>query len=174
MNNNDIMEELSKSYLEVIANNNGYFNSASRDYGTDMTIRKATICPTRRRYLTTGKCIDIQIKAVSESYVTHFNDSSKEFIKYSLEVKNYNDLVDRVKENGAFIPLILAVFVMPTDRIDWIHVNPEELIVRKCAFWFKVPLDADYSKNTSNITIEIPKANKITVNFFEEQFLIFE
>lgn len=113
MKETDIMEEISKSYLEVIANRNGYFNSIHRDYGTDLTIRKARLCPTRKRYLTTGKAIDIQVKAVTEPYIRDYSDTTKNQIKYDLEVKNYNDLVDRANENGSVIPLLLAVFVMP-------------------------------------------------------------
>ncbi|WP_405247707.1 hypothetical protein [Cellulophaga sp. Asnod2-G02] len=69
MTDNDIMEEISKGYLELLASSCGYFNATSRDYGNDLNIRKAKICPTRKRYLTTGKSIDIQVKAVSEIFV---------------------------------------------------------------------------------------------------------
>lgn len=165
-----IMEELSKSYLETIANRSGYFNSVSRDYGTDLTIRKANLCPTRKRYLTSGKAIDIQIKAVSEKYARHYDDTSKGFIKYDLEVKNYNDLIERAAENGAIIPLILAVFVMPSNKDEWVELLPEQLILKKCAFWYKIPDNKILSKNKDTVTIEIPKTNRISLNFYSEQF----
>jgi len=169
-----IMEELSKSYLETIANRAGYTNSVSRDYGHDLTIRKANLCPTRKRYLTSGKAIDIQIKAVSERYVRHYDDNTKTFIKYDLEVKNYNDLIERAAENGAIIPLILAVFIMPENKNEWVELLPEQLILKKCAFWYKIPNDRTLSNNESTVTIEIPKTNKISLDFYREQFSILD
>lgn len=164
------MEEISKSFLETIANRQGYFNSSSRDYGTDLTIRKANLCPTRRRYLTTGKAIDIQIKAVSQRYVRYYEDSSKSYIKYDLEVKNYNDLIERANENGAFIPLVLAVFVMPENNDEWLSLNEEELTLRKCAFFYQIPTDAIPTDNSHTIAIEIPKVNKIGLDFYTNIF----
>jgi hypothetical protein len=174
MTDNVIMEELSKSYMETIANNSGYFNCISRDYGTDLTIRKANLCPIRKRYLTSGKAIDIQIKAVSEKYVRHYDDSSKDFIKYDLESKNYNDLITRANENGIIIPLILAVFIMPENKDNWVTLHLEELILKKCAFWYKVLPKGSFVKNSSTVTIEIPKTNRITLNFYNEQFSILD
>lgn len=165
------MEEISKSYLEIIANKSGYFNSIHRDYGTDLTIRKAKLCPVRRRYLTTGKAIDIQVKAVTEIYARHYDDTTKNFIKYDLELKNYNDLVDRANENGSVIPLLLAIFIMPSDKLQWIDLKQEELVLRKCAFWYKIPVNSVHSTNSTSVTIEIPKANKISLEFYDEQFL---
>lgn len=164
------MEEVSKSYLEVIANRNGYFNSTHRDYGTDLSIRKARLCPTRKRYLTTGKAIDIQVKAVYETYVRGYNIITETSIKYDLEVKNYNDLIDRANENGVVIPLYLIVFIMPPDKINWVHLQPEELIMRKCAFWYQIPADATYSDNKATVTIEIPKINRVSMDFYDERF----
>lgn len=170
MTETDIMEELSKGYLEVIASRSGYFNAFQRDYGTDLTIRKAKVCPIRKRYLTTGKAIDIQVKAVSETYVFDYDDPSKTNIKYDLEVKNYNDLIDRANEKGAYIPLILAVFIIPADKSKWIELTTDELMVRKCAFWFQIPFGASHSTNKTKVRIEIPKANRITLDFYDNQF----
>ena len=168
------MEELSKSYLETIANRAGYFNCVSRDYGTDLTIRKANFCPLRKRYLTTGKAIDIQIKAVTETYIKHYDEPTKDYIKFEIEVKNYNDLVVRANENGAIIPLILAIFIMPSDKLKWLTLLPEEMVLKKCAFWFKVPTTKQKSPNKATITIEIPKKNKISLDFYKQQFAILD
>jgi hypothetical protein len=170
MTEQDIMEEISKGYLELIANRKGYFNCISRDYGTDLTIRRAKINSARKRYLTTGKAIDIQVKAVSEKYISGFTDPEEDYVKYSLEVKNYNDLIDRANEAGSLIPLILAVFVMPDDKSLWLQVNLEDLIVRKCAFWYQIPTGAIHSSNKKTVTIDVPKTNKITLDFYDVIF----
>ncbi|MDQ2178811.1 DUF4365 domain-containing protein [Marinifilum sp. D714] len=174
MTKTDIMEELSKDYLEVIANRSGFFNSIHRDYGTDLSIRKAKLCHNRRRYLTTGKAVDIQVKAVSEKYINYLNDTSKNIIKYSLEVKNYNDLIDRANETGAFIPLILAVFIMPENEDEWIQLTPEQLMIRKCAFWYQIPTGQTHSMNKTTVNIDIPKTNRIDLNFYTNQFAALE
>ena len=164
-----MMEELSKTYLLTIATGSGYFNSnASYDYGTDLTIRKANYSPERKRVLTSGKSIDIQVKAVSEKYTQGLIDDNSDIIKYTLEIKNYNDLVDRANENGVYMPLILCVFIIPDDKNDWYSITPTELTIRKCAFWFQVPAGTQKSKNTTNITISIPKENLVCKEFYNK------
>lgn len=165
-----IMEEISRSYLETIANGSGYFNSVARDYGTDLTIRKANYCPHNRRYLTIGKSVDIQVKAVGEKYVSGINDSLATEIKYALQVKNYNDLIRRANESGICMPLVLCVVVVPDDKKDWYSINPNELIIRKCAFWYKIPDGMKESTLKSNITITIPKTNIVTATFYDDLF----
>jgi hypothetical protein len=174
MTDNLIMEEISRSYLELLANNTGYFPSVTKDFGTDLTIRKAKYCAERKRILTIGKSIDIQLKAVSEKYVAGSEDTNLDSIRYVLEVKNYNDLIVRANENGICMPLILCVFIIPNDRNDWFTLNPTEMIIRKCAYWYKVPSGEELSKNTTNITIEIPKKNIVSTNFYDEIFATLE
>lgn len=170
MTDNIIMEEISKTYLETIANGKGYFNSVARDYGTDMTIRRANYCSTKKRYLTIGKSVDLQIKAVSEKYVEGINDPKATTIKYVLEAKNYNDLVTRANEGGICMPLYLCVVILPDDKINWYSLNTNELIIRKCAFWYQVPDGAVETKNTVSVTIHIPKSNVISESFYDDIF----
>lgn len=170
MTDNIIMEEISKTYLETIANGNGYFNSVARDYGTDMTIRRANYCPVKKRYLTIGKSVDLQIKAVSEKYVEGINDPTATEIKYVLEAKNYNDLITRANEGGICMPLYLCVVVLPNDKTNWYSLNTDELIIRKCAFWYQVPDGAAETKNTTSISISIPKSNVISESFYDDIF----
>ena len=170
MTDNVIMEELSKSYLETIANGAGYFNAVSRDYGTDLTIRKANYCPVKRRYLTIGKSVDIQVKAVTERYVQGINEPEITNVKYALEAKNYNDLVVRANERGVCMPLILCVVVIPDNRDEWYSLTEEELIIRRCAFWYRIEPGTPETTNTSNVTITIPKTNLISDEFYDEVF----
>ena len=168
MTANDIMEELSRDFILTIAHNKGYFSHDGRDYGTDLHIRKAI----RRkengkgRYLTSGKSIDVQLKAISEDWVTYLENS----IKYTLEVKNYNDLVERANEGGALIPLILIVFVVPSDMSQCVDCLPDGIITRKEAFWFQLPPDTVNSNNSTSVTIEIPKMNRVNTELFPNLF----
>ena len=174
MTDNLIMEEISRSYLELLANNTGYFPSVTKDFGTDLTIRKAKYCSERKRILTIGKSIDIQLKAVSEKYVIGSEDINLDTIKYVLEVKNYNDLIVRANESGICMPLILCVFIIPNDRNEWFSINPSEMIIKKCAYWYRIPFNAELSTNTTSITIEIPKTNIVSTGFYDEIFATLE
>lgn len=170
MTETDKMELLSINYLEVIANHSGYFNQNGKDYGTDLSIRKASYSSEKNRIFTTGKAVDIQVKSVSEKNVEDFGNDSSTSIKYDLEVKNYNDLVRRSQRTGTLIPLMLAVFILPNDLQKWLSVNPEELIVRKCAFWYEIEETASLSKNQYTQRIVIPKENRITEKFYDKIF----
>lgn len=168
MTTNDIMEELSRDFILTIAHNKGYFNHDGRDYGTDLQIRKAL---KRRengksRYLTSGKAIDVQLKAVSEDWVNYLEHS----VKYTLEVKNYNDLVTRAREDGALIPLVLIVFIVPSDISQCVGCLPDGIITRKEAFWYQLPSDTELSTNKTSVTIEIPKLNKVNTELFPNLF----
>lgn len=166
-----IMEELSKAFIEGIASRGGYYNSTGKDYGTDLTIRKAYLNPRQcNRYLTSGKAIDIQVKSVSEKYITGFDDPKSKHIKYNLEVKNYNDLIDRFNEIGSIIPLILIVVILPENKDEWLSLTLDSLIFKKCAFWYQIPSGATHSTNKSKSVIIIPKSNQVDLNFFDEQF----
>jgi hypothetical protein len=163
------MEELSRNFVLTLAHNKGYFNYEGLDYGTDLQIRKAIRRREngRARYLTSGRAIDVQLKAVSEEGVTYLEKS----IKYTLEVKNYNDLVQRAKEQGGdLIPLILIVFVVPPDTDKWVECLNDGVIIRKEAYWYLLPSNSEYSENSSSVTIEIPKANKVTAELFPNLF----
>jgi hypothetical protein len=163
----DIMEEISKSYLELLANRQGYFNFNGRDYGTDLLIRKAHFHAVRKRYLTTGRAIDFQVKSVLEKNITYAPST----INFYLEVKNFDDLVDRKREKGALIPLILIVFILPDSEDEWVTVTPEKLIVKKCAYWFKLDVEnPEYSENKTKVVVRIPKVNIVDLKLFDRLF----
>lgn len=170
MTSNDIMEELSRDFIMTIAHSKGFFNFNGRDYGTDLLIRQAIKRTNngRSRYLTTGKGIDIQLKAVSEDWVTYLDKT----VKYTLEVKNYIDLIERAKEEGgAIIPLILIIFIVPSDANKWVEMQQDGIVLRKEAYWYQILPDREVPSNKANITIEIPKSNKVNTELFPNLFV---
>jgi len=164
MTTNDKMEELSRNFILAIAHNRGYFDYNGRDYGTDLLIRKSLkrLENRKQRYLSSGKAIDVQLKSVFERNVEYKVD----VIKYKLEVKNYNDLVTRANENGATIPMVLVVYVIPDDELKWIKCQNDGTLLKKEAYWYILPPNSEYSKNTSKVTIEIPLTNRIDEELF--------
>lgn len=171
MTTNHKMEHISRDYILTLAHNKGYYNSESMDYGTDLMIRKAMIrrkISGGKRYLTSGKAIDVQLKAIHEKGITYLPNS----IKYVFEVKNYNDLINRANETGAVIPMVLILFVLPDNELTWVSCTMGDLIIKKEAYWFRIPQTSIISSNKSNITIEIPKINKVNENLFPYLFSI--
>lgn len=168
MTTNDIMEELSRNFVLTIAHSRGYFNHDGRDYGTDLLIRKAIRRSenNKGRYLTSGKAIDVQLKAVSEDGISYLKTS----IKYTLEVKNFNDLVERAREGGSLIPLVLIVFIIPSDATKWVECLEDGMITRKEAYWYFLTSNTESSPNSTSVTIEIPKSNKVNTDLFPNLF----
>src|SRR5579863_1976563 len=159
MNIPDIMECLSRNYLETIANRTGYFNLQGKDFGTDLHICKANIIDRGRyeRHLMTGRQVHIQLKSVHE----HLVRITPKHISYDLEAKNYDDLIDRRNELGSVIPLVLVVFIFPTDQDQWLTLSTEELIIRKRAYWYLPDDNARYTPNSTSQVINIPNSNLI-------------
>jgi Domain of unknown function (DUF4365) len=168
MTSNDIMEAISKDYILAIAHNNGFINFQGRDYGTDLTIRKAVPRTTegRNRYLTSGKAIDVQLKAISEDGLSF----QEQIVKFKLKTKNFNDLVERSQDNGHLIPLILVVFVLPSDRTKWVECIEDGLVIRRAAYWYQVLPNTPFSNNAESVTIDIPIVNKVNTQFFSNLF----
>lgn len=166
MTQNEVMEELSRDYILTLAHCKGYYAFDGRDHGVDLTIRYAD----RRsengkgRYMTSGRCVDIQLKAVGERYINYNNSS----IGYALEAKNFNDLVER--RGDIYTPLILIVFVVPDDANTWVESVKEGVLSRKEAYWFMPGIGSPKTPNTSKTTISISSDNKLGKNFFPELF----
>jgi hypothetical protein len=171
MNIPDIMECLSRNYLETIANRTGYFNLQGKDFGTDLHICKANVIDRGRyqRLLMTGRQVQIQVKSVQE----HLIRPGDQHISYDLETKNYDDLIDRRNELGSLIPLILVVFIFPTNQEQWLTLTAEELIIRKRAYWYMPDESVGYTPNSTSQVIHIPSSNLIDMNFFPMIFNYF-
>ncbi|MCC4771047.1 DUF4365 domain-containing protein [Methanosarcina sp. DH2] len=124
---------------------------ATHDYGIDGTIREIRDFPAIGKV--PGLTMDYQLKST-----VNWN-CRKDFIIYNLEVKNYNKMVIRFKDNIAKTPYVLILLCLPKKRDEWLSISPEEIILRKCCYWYEVSADDDISENEYTITIKIPKNN---------------
>lgn len=160
MTDNDIKEDISRSFLEIIATKSGFYPIKSKqDFGIDLrftrTIRRGN------RIIEDTNYIPIQIKSTTEKGI----NISGSYVKYPLEVKTYNDLVDT---RDALVPLILVLFILPENSDEWVKLTPNELIIKKCAYWFMVSENSTFSNNTEKITISIPLSNLVEIDFFNK------
>jgi hypothetical protein len=126
MPENNIKENLSKTYVRAICSKAGYgIASDENDLGSDITIRDIL----RRgsgKLVYSGFNLDIQLKSTCNCREDENN------ITYDIRNKNYNDLVN-IDNNAT--PKILVVFIMPENSEDWVNQDTGSLILKKCAYW---------------------------------------
>lgn len=102
-------EALSREFLRILANGHGFkVIEPPQDHGVDMIICPVTTRQEpngRLRYLDSQYKLDFQLKATTSAGIVDGNND----LKYDLEVKNYNDLVQRRSDP---LPLHLLVVVL--------------------------------------------------------------
>lgn len=166
MTEEQIKEAISLRFIELIAATKGYKTSSSYpDYGTDLEIKEVDyrIENEHKRYLETGRELKLQLKATTENSISIEDD----VIKYDLKASTFNDLIKRKKSRT---PLILILFILPSEKSKWIQITDKELVAKKCAYWF---LPEGISVETTNVAkkrIEISKDNLISGEVLNQLF----
>jgi len=141
----DRQEALSRAYVHAIAAGAGYSLSepnVDRD-SVDITISAGGEMRPR---------LDLQLKATVN---LRRGDSA---FSYPLKIKNYDDLRAPTQT-----PRILVVLDMPDDQADWMHVSPQELILRKAAYWVSLRRMRE-TENKESVTVEIPLSHVFDVS----------
>jgi hypothetical protein len=147
-----IEELLSCTYVQAVASRAGVSLSLpDRDYGIDGTFRQLTILGSRR--FPSGYALDFQLKASTRYQVEPEN------IVYDLEVKTYNDLINRRLGRYA-IPCILILKTLPVDPVQWIDISEEGLFLRGGCYWQY--LEGSPSLNQETVRIRIPRMQQLT------------
>jgi len=169
MTEENIKEAISLRYIELVAAFNGYKTSSSYpDYGTDLEIKEIDfrIENQHKRYFETGRELKFQLKATTENSII----IEDETIKYDLKSSTYNDLLSR---RDTKCPLILILFVLPADKSDWLNISDNELIAKKCAYWFFPDKTELLTTKTATKRIAINKTNYISNDTLNQLFEIY-
>lgn len=167
MTEEDIKEALSRSFVRLVANRAGYSCKVDeRDYGIDITVAEVRRIrrPAGNRLLETGRYVNLQLKTTCHSTVVW----EEEALKYDLEVKTYNDLVDTWRD--PVTPLWLVLFVLPDAAEEWLSLNDEDIILRRNAFYWKPEPGTTRTENTSRIRVSIPLASQVTLSFVHDRY----
>lgn len=140
-----VKEGLSRAYILAVAHRAGYNCSLKRefDYGIDGTFYDVKVVG--KRHVETGFNIDFQAKA-SHNCVTSSTEMS-----YVLSAKNHGDLVD-VDVGTSRILIVLA---LPRDATQWLKTSPDELVMKRCAWWVSLRGQPPTQNDTAQ-TIKIP------------------
>lgn len=158
MTEEHIKEAISLRYIELIAAYNGYNTGIpEKDYGEDLHIIEVGYNNERKRYSSTGRILKFQLKSTTENSISN----EENLIKYDLEAKSFNDLIER--KNNCH-PLILLLFILPVEKTDWINISEEELITKKCAYWYFPEQTELSTTNTTKKRITINKNNLFKLN----------
>lgn len=162
MTEQQIKEQLSNRFISILASNKGFaIDKPESDFGVDYQLKKITsyVMPNgKTRYTYDSRYIDLQLKATTTNSITDDTNS----IKYDLEAKSFNDLVER--QTNGLAPLVLILFVLPNDRAVWVDIDHTEIRLRKHAYWFVPPNGSLQTNNDHRIRIEIPKTNMLGIN----------
>jgi len=71
--------------------------------------------------------------------------------RFPLKVKNYNDLRD-----DDIVPRLLILVVVPAEVDGWLHQTPEQMVLRKSAYWVRLT-GLPETTNTTTVTVPVPK-----------------
>lgn len=130
-------------------------SSFEYDYGVDTAFRKVIVYNGRR--VVSGIQVDCQLKSTVDWEIRN------NFVIYDLEVKNYNDLVTRYITSPN-IPLYLILLCLPRDKENWCCLTIDELILKKCCYWYRVSEEDTYSSNKDTVRVKIPLNNMLRPN----------
>ena len=152
MPDNFIKEQLSLAYIQAVTARVGYELDIKRvDYrGIDGVIENPALSGVNR--------VDFQLKSSADFVIRETE------IAYDLRIQNYNSLVQEKD-----IPRVFILFIMPKDDAEWLIQNPDELCLRKCAYWLSLMGEAA-SANASAKRVHIPKANIFDTHGLTDMF----
>ncbi|MEG1312613.1 MAG: DUF4365 domain-containing protein [Romboutsia sp.] len=138
-----IKEGISKAYVRLVCSYAGMsYSEPEYDYGIDGTIKEVKVRGSR--YIESGYGIDFQLKCTTNIEI----EDGK--VKYKLEAKNYNDLIDE----DVLFPRILILYNLPKDKAKWINVTKDKTELTKCAWWCSLK-GKEETNNSSSKTIYI-------------------
>ena len=141
----DREEELSRAYVHAVAARAGYTTvppGIDRD-GIDLGIRAGG--PMRPG-------LDLQLKAT-----VNLGEARDEHYHFPLPAKNYELL--RI---DTMAPRLLVVLDLPRAEELWLTITPENLVMRRCAYWLSLR-GLEERENVSSVTVRIPVANVFNV-----------
>jgi hypothetical protein len=138
---NDIKERLSVAYVAAVAARVG---CEVREFhvqrnGLDATI--SAIAGIKAK-------IDVQLKATSTDCV------KANHIAFDLDVATYDELRSAHVQS----PQLLVILVLPEDAAEWLALDEESLVLKRCAYWHNLQGQPAVS-NRGTIRVYLPRSN---------------
>ena len=152
---NNIKAELSYAYLHAVASRAGFGCSWGNRHddgaGVDALVRfKERLAPD---VTYTESIIEVQLKATSEQ-PTLQNGRFPFFLK--------RDHYEKLIGNENPLRRFLVVLFLPDDPDEWLGHTPDQLLLKRCAYWCSVRGAGD-TTNKSGQTVYLPQVNAFSV-----------
>lgn len=116
--------------------------------GTDATV--TAWLPPGSGSVLTEVTINVQLKAT----VDVPGDDGANLSYFLREPRRYDDL----RTETVAVPRILVVLFLPKDATEWLRHSPDELALRRCAYWESLR-GAPAVTATSGTTVKLPKTH---------------
>ena len=153
---NTLQEGLCRAYVQAITAQAGAICATpSPDFGIDLCIRDVMRTPDG--FDDVSRQIDLQLKSTTRAI------SSDTEVAVDLDARMYNSLCRR----SGNIHQFLVVLVLPPEETEWLTHTPEELIVRRCAYWISLEGRGPTSA-TSSVRVRIPRENIFTAEVVQQ------
>jgi len=156
MTENDIMAELSYAYLHAVTARAGFgCQAGSRiDDGASVDALVRVYEKMSVDSLLWNFPIEVQLKATKQ-VLTEIDGRYSYFFQ---GIKRY----DKLRDPGSPLPKLLIVLLLPDDPAQWLTLDENSLISRRCAYWVSLE-GAPASDNETGKTIAIPRSQLLTV-----------
>ncbi len=154
----DIEAELSYAYLHAVATQAQFECKVSQRHSDNRGIdaQLTAWAPFKDGGYQTEVALNVQLKATVKEPAT----PDGHFLSYFFRgLDRYDDL----RMATIAIPRILVVLFLPPDRDQWLTVTPDELILRKCAYWQSLR-GAPKVTGRTGITVYLPKTQLFTAD----------
>ncbi|MBI1915345.1 MAG: DUF4365 domain-containing protein [Planctomycetes bacterium] len=147
---NHRQEALCRAYVQAVAALAGVSSSVpTPDYGIDLSLR--SIDEIGNQHQDAGVQLDLQLRSTTRATIADAQ------VSYDLDARTYEFL-----RAASLVPRILVVLALPDEESRWLSQSLEELILRRCAYWYSlrgaVPTTA-----TSSVRVAIPRARVFSV-----------
>jgi len=155
MTNADIQCELSYAYLHAVAARLGVECEKSARISDNHAVdaRLHVFGKLAADYGLTRLSVDVQLKSCSR-------DLTQDDVRFSYPLPRVQ--YDKLRATDSSAPLLLVLFVMPTDPAEWVSQDTGSLVTRKCAHW--VSLYGAEPVTTDTPTVYVPKANLVSID----------
>ena len=129
-------EQFSIAYVHAVASGAG-FKLSRCDVDDDSIDVQITA---DRKFGTSRSAPQVGLQAKC----TDTDDGVGDAISYFLKLKNYDDL----RDERVHVPRILVVLCVPKDVSQWLSQTPDQMVVRRCAYWVSIRGSADAANET--------------------------
>lgn len=144
-------EALCRAYVQAVAAQAGLsYSVPTPDYGIDLGLWAIEQHGTQ--YRDTGLQLDLQLRSTTRA---HVGDTE---VTHDLDVRTY----DFLRASPVMCPRLLVVLVLPAEENQWLTQSPEELILRRCAYWLSLT-GAEPTTASSSVRVAIPSGQIFSV-----------